>query len=129
MLWWPDSALGPDLRRVSIWPCGPGERKEGLADHQDSPSGPFPNYRVSIQMLGSQEEIQTKRKMHVLYCWIQELSKLLIICMFECAHAVSIHAHKPAFGEEGTQSFHRSPKRVFGSRPEKCSLIERFNCV
>lgn len=72
MLWWSDAALGPELRRASIWPCDPGERKEGLAAHQDSPNGPFPNYRVSIQMLGSQEEIQTKRKMYVLYCWIQE---------------------------------------------------------
>lgn len=76
-------------KHLALWPWG---EEGGPGCPPGLTSGPFSNSRVSIQMLGSQEEIQTKRKMHVLYCWIQELLKMLIICVFECAPAVCMHA-------------------------------------
>lgn len=72
----------------------------GKEVHQDSPSGGFPNYGARILMLGSQDEIETKRKMNVFCWWIQELLGVLITCVFEWAPAASVHA-RACFWRDG----------------------------
>lgn len=116
-------------RRTTIWPCGPGERKEGLAAHQYSPSGRFSNCGVRIPILGSQEEVQTKRKMTVFYCWFQELLKVLI-CLFECSPAVEYAFMCLPLERRGPRPFISILKGFLIQEDlRKCSVIKRFNCV
>lgn len=57
----------------------------------------------------------TNRKMNVFYCWIQELLQVLIICVFECAPAVSMHSCA-RFWRGGDHGFHQSPQSAFDPR-------------
>lgn len=56
-------------------------------------------------MLSSSEEVQTKRKVNVFYCWIQELLQVLIVCL--SVHPLLVCTHVPAFGRKGTMAFIR----------------------
>lgn len=75
----------------------------------------------------------TNRGKDECFLWLDSVvESAYYLCVFECAPAVSMHARACFCGEEGTQGFHQSPKRVFDSRrPKKWfyTIIKRFNCV
>lgn len=65
--------------------------------------------------------------MNVFYYWMQGLSKVPLICVFESVPALSVHA-RACFRRGEDHGFHRSPKRAFDPRAaKKHSIIKRFN--